>query len=351
MEFELYFRLVWFDSMGAKSSCVYISTRGIKLIIDPGVAIMHPSFPGSWAEKIRWLEEGTREVLKYLNRADVVIISHYHYDHFIPDNPEVYVGKTLFVKNPNVFINDSQYERAYRFFSGLFEVVVGEDLQGRLVEHDEIKPEDPLKGIPVARSLDLGDYNDRRRELLDKGLKWFKNRVKAWNSRKFIPEIDSKNIRVFFAEGKTFSFGRIKLSFSKPVFHGIEFSRVGWVFITEISDGRFKIIHSSDVNGPIIEDYAEYIIRRDPDVLILDGPMTYMLGYTLNLINFKRIVKNLKRIISETKSNPIILDHHLPREKRFKERLSEVYRLAETEGKEVLTAAEYYGEEPVVLKY
>ena len=32
-----------------------------------------------------------------------------------------------------------------------------------------------------------------------------------------------------------------------------------------------KLIHTSDLNGPVIEDYAEWIIKEDPNILILDG--------------------------------------------------------------------------------
>lgn len=48
-----------------------------------------------------------------------------------------------------------------------------------------------------------------------------------------------------------------------------------------IEHGGQKLIHSSDLNGPIIEDYPEWIIRENPDLLVLDGPMTYMRGYLL----------------------------------------------------------------------
>lgn len=336
--------------MGAKSSCVYVSSWKTKLIIDPGAAIMHPSFPGSLADKLGWLEAGRREVLKYLRRADYVVISHYHYDHFLPDEADVYKGKTLLIKDPNKFINDSQYKRAFDFLSRLHSDILNGDLESVLGDATRVEYYNPMESLPLARSLDLGDYNERRKELLEKGLKWFKRRVEEWNSRKAIPEVNHPELRIIFADGRQFEIGRLKVSFTPPIFHGIEFSRVGWVFMTKVSDGKSKLLHTSDVNGPIIEDYAEYIIREDPDILILDGPMTYMLGYTLNMINFKRVLNNLKRIIAETKSNPIILDHHLPRERRFKERLKEVYSIAESEGKEVLTAAEYLGEEPVVLK-
>ena len=77
--------------------------------------------------------------------------------------------------------------------------------------------------------------------------------------------------------------------------------------------------------------------------------MTYMLGYTLNLINFRRTLENVLRIIRETKTETIIYDHHLPREPKFRERTAEAWNLAEKLGKRMVTAAEFLGKKPVVL--
>jgi predicted metallo-beta-lactamase superfamily hydrolase len=164
-----------------------------------------------------------------------------------------------------------------------------------------------------------------------------------------IPEIDAGRVKFKFPEGKEFYFGATRLRFTKPLFHGIEFSRVGWVFATIVERKNEKLIHSSDLNGPIIEDYAEWIIKENPDILILDGPMTYMLGYTLNLINFKRTLDNAIRIIKEADVKLIIYDHHLPREPRFRERTKEVWSLAKKLNKNIITAAEFLGKKPIVL--
>ena len=78
--------------------------------------------------------------------------------------------------------------------------------------------------------------------------------------------------------------------------------------------------------------------------------MTYMLGYTLNLINFRRTIENALRILREADTELIIYDHHLPREAKFKERTKTVWEEAKKTGKRVLTAAEYLGEIPAVLR-
>jgi len=154
---------------------------------------------------------------------------------------------------------------------------------------------------------------------------------------------------VKYPEGKAFKFGNTSLRFRKPLFHGIEFSRVGWVFYTIVEHETEKFIHSSDLDGPIIEDYAQQIIHENPQVLILDGPMTYMFGYLLNRINLNRAVENATEIVRSIDAELIIYDHHLPRERKFRERTEKVWNTAKEAKKKVMTAAEFLGQEPVVL--
>ena len=85
-----------------------------------------------------------------------------------------------------------------------------------------------------------------------------------------------------------------------------------------------KFVHSSDLNGPVIEDYAQQIIRENPQVLILDGPMAYMFGYSLNRISLNRAVENAAAIVWSIDAELIIYDYHLPRERRFRERTEKV---------------------------
>lgn len=347
---KLSFRPVWFDSLGAKSSCVLVETPDVSVLIDPGIAVMHPSFPASEEEKIKWLIEGEEAIIKASEKADVIIISHYHYDHYFPHNMEIYRGKIILAKNPNEYINDSQRKRAEAFYSNLCEHFGDVKLEDIIEESKAKEYSNPMDELPIARSKDFGDYNVRRKQLLEKGFKWFKNRAKKWNNSPKIPEMKFKNLQVFFADGREFQFGETKVRFTRPLFHGIEFSMVGWVFATIIEYKGKKLIHSSDLNGPIIEDYAEWIIRENPNFLILDGPMTYMLGYLLNKTNLRRAVDNAVKIVKSIDAEVIIYDHHLPREVHFKEHTKEVWEAGEKLNKRVLTAAEFLGEKPKVLK-
>ena len=341
---KIRFTPIWFDSLGAKSSCCLVETPDVRILIDPGAAAMQPGFPATEEQKWQWLVQAEEAIEEASTRADVVVVSHYHHDHYM-DDPHIYAGKTLFTKNPNRYINDSQRGRAERFFDRLCRHFHGEGLEKFWqAAHARTFP-DPMQALPLAAGKDYGDYNDRKKELLEKGLKWFRGRVKKWNRNKHIPELDFERLQVRFAEGREFTFGETKLRFSDAWFHGIEFSRVGWIFITIVEHQNDKFLYSSDVNGPIIEDYAEFIIAENPDILVLDGPMTYMFGYTLNRINLDRAIENACRIVEGIEAGLILYDHHLPRERRFRERTQRVWELSPN----VMTAAEFLGRTPCVL--
>ncbi len=340
------FELVWFDSFGAKSSCTLVRTDNITVLIDPGVAIMHPTFPASWAKKAWWVEQGWREIKKAAKEADLVVISHYHWDHFSPEDMDIYKGKLILAKNPNHYINDSQRKRAMNFYEKICATFGGEEL--KLKEPEGRTYTDPTESLKSVKK-EHGDYDERRQELLLQGKRWFENRVRKWKNYKIIPEMRFDEVEIRFAEGKVFTFGNTKIRFTNALFHGIEYSRVGWVFMTIIEHKREKFVHSSDVDGPIIEDYADIIIRENPKYLVLDGPMTYMLGYTLNNINLNRTIENACRIVEKVDFDVMIWDHHLPREPNFREHTKKVWMLAEKLEKNMTTAREFrFNKMPVV---
>lgn len=348
---KIKFEPVFFESFGAKSSCTLVSTPDVNILIDPGIAGLQPSFPAPLAKKIYWSKLGKRKIKQASKKADIVIVSHYHYDHYLPKDLDIYKDKLLLVKNPNEYINDSQRKRAEAFFSNLCQHFGKVKVENLWEKREAKEYSNPLTDIPIAMGKNFGSYAKRREELLELGKKWFLSRVKNWNKNPFIPELKFKNLKVEFPEGKKYKFGMTKLKFTQPIFHGLEFSRVGWVFSTVIEYGKEKLIHSSDMDGPVIEDYAEWIIKENPDVLIMDGPATYMLGYMIIKTNLKRAIENMCRIVEEIDSELIIYDHHLLRDVNYKKRTKKVWEVAKKEKKKVITAAEYLGKIAIADKY
>ena len=344
------FRLIWFDSLGAKSSSVMIEACGEVVVIDPGVAIMHRGFPASSELKKLWYERGLGEVIEALERAGVVVITHYHHDHYLykPEHLSLYKGKLLLVKNPNIYINLSQRSRAEEFLRRLYELSSDGSFEDILREPITIKAE-ATQGIKLALDKSFGSYDARRRELIEEGLKWFEGIRRRWGKWPWINEFSNKTIKVSFADGREYDIGCMRLRFTEPLYHGVEFSRLGWVLGVLVETANLRLYYSSDVNGPIIEDYAYYIVDVNPDVLVLDGPPTYLLGYTLNRVNLERAVGNAVYIIENTsKLRLVVYDHHLTREPRFRERTKRVWERARKLGVTIATAAELLGGKPVV---
>ena len=344
------FKPLWSDSLGAKSYSVYLEVGDKRIIVDPGVAAMQPSYPADRKLKLKWRDEAYQVISEYLSKSEYVIITHYHHDHYLwrESDIEKYYGKKLLIKNPNMYINDSQWRRAQEFIQLLISMILDKDIHEYLSDVEEEEFPDLTYELREALALDLGDYNKRRRELLEAGRKWFLKRVEKWKQNKWITDsIKSDKILISFIDGKHLVIDDLRIEFTKPLYHGIEYSRVGWVIAFKIEHLRSKIIYTSDVQGPTIEDYATWIINEDPEVLILDGPPTYLIPYSMNLINFRRTVNNLIRIIRSTKKLKLIIyDHHLTREYRYRERVKDVYAEGKERGVEVLTVAEYLGLDP-----
>ncbi|RKX70864.1 MBL fold metallo-hydrolase [candidate division WOR-3 bacterium] len=334
--------LIWFDSMGAKSSSILIETPDLKLLVDPGVAALQPGYPLPAEKKEELKQKAMRRIIGAARIADELFISHYHYDHHtLPEAaPTIYRNKRLWVKDPNQWLNLSQWQRARRFLNQLYHMVGGDPER---LHHPppRIRFSDPLDHLCEAKKRNFGNYQPRRQELLNKGRRWWQRVSKVWQESLWVGEFSYGGVEVRFADGRKIQRGRTKIRFTPPLFHGIEYDRLGWVIGLVVEYGRRKILYSSDLQGPQIEDYAQWIIKENPDLIILDGPATYLFGFMMNRINLRRAIENFLRIIKETKANPIIYDHHNLRDPRYRERLKEVYEEANRSGKRVITAAEW----------
>ncbi|NJE04538.1 MBL fold metallo-hydrolase [Thermococcus sp. MV11] len=244
------------ESLGVRSLATFVEARGIKILIDPGVAL-GPKRYGLPPAKIELetLQKMRRKLQGYARKADVVAISHYHYDHHTPFfeglyessseeyAKEIYSGKLLFIKHPKENINFSQRKRAWAFLK---------------------------KAEPIAEKIE-------------------------------------------FADGRKFDLGGVRLEFSPAVPHGSEGSRLGFVVMTLIDDGSERVIHASDIQL-LNRKAVEWIIEKVPDLLVTGGPPTY-LGKRAEG-SWEAGIKNLNEIIRETGAE-IILDHHIVRDRNY----------------------------------
>lgn len=268
------------DSLGTRSMATHVKTHDCSILIDPSVALgpLRYGLPPHPLELQR-LDEHWMEIKKLAEKSDILIVTHYHYDHHNPDAPEIYKDKTVFLKHPKEKINKSQMGRA-KFF--------------------------------LER---LGD----------------------------LPK------KIEYSDGREFSFGDTRIKFSNPVFHGTN-SRLGYVTEVSIKERDFCFVFTSDVEGPSIDAQAKFIIDENPNLVYLDGPMTYMLGYRYSKASLVQSIRNIARIFEKTKIEKLIVDHHFLRDIKWNSRIDEVFEAAKKNGVEVATAAEYLGQENVTLE-
>ncbi|NIM45398.1 MAG: hypothetical protein GTO54_07205, partial [Nitrososphaeria archaeon] len=73
------------ESFGVRSMCTYVETPDIKILLDAGVSLgpNRYGFPPHPRE-YKALKERRNLILKIAEKADIVTISHYHFDHHTP---------------------------------------------------------------------------------------------------------------------------------------------------------------------------------------------------------------------------------------------------------------------------
>lgn len=281
------------ESLGVRSMCTYVETPDLKILLDAGVSLCPNRF-GSPPHPLEFkaIMDCRKRIADAAAKADVVTISHYHFDHHTPSYEDwlcnwtaadetarqIYEAKTVLIKNPKEKINFSQRRRAWVF----------QKTGGKYAERLEI------------------------------------------------------------ADGRSFLFGETKIKFSQPVFHGSENSFLGWVLMATIKFGDEKILFAPDVQGPISTQTLELIVREKPKLIILGGPPLYLAGFRVNEEQVQQALKNLEKIVETLPCT--LLEHHILRDEGWRVKVANVFERAKEVNHEVLTAAEYLGKEDMFLE-
>ena len=84
-----------FDSFSTRSMATYVETSSCNIIIDPGISIA-PSRYGLPPHPIELKRLGSdwKKIKGFAKKADVFCLTHYHYDHHVPD--EQTISKAIF---------------------------------------------------------------------------------------------------------------------------------------------------------------------------------------------------------------------------------------------------------------
>jgi len=280
-----------FESLGVRSMCTLVETKDVKVLIDPGVSVA-PRFsmmphPREYAAR----NECRTRMREAAERADVVTISHYHYDHHTPN----YVDTMYCGSSP---------EEARFIYAG--KLVIAKEIKSHV------------------------NMSQRRRG-------WLFQRI----SGKFIGRLES-------ADGRSFRFGETDLRFSQPVYHGEENSALGWVLMLVVQQEEEKVLHASDVQGPVSKATLEMILSENPDLLILGGQPLYLSGSKVSVASVEQGFENLQRIV---KKIPVtVLDHHIVRSDDWRDQSKRIFEEARRHRNRVVTAAEFAGKADAPLE-
>jgi predicted metallo-beta-lactamase superfamily hydrolase len=276
---------IGFESFGVRSMCTFIETPDVRILIDAGVAL-GPRF-GKLPHPKEYLarDECRAKIREFAERANVIVVSHYHNDHHTPNYTEtVWLGSS-----------PEEAEQIYRD-----KTVLVKDIRNSI------------------------NFSQRRR---------------GWMFQNFVKRIGGK---CEVADGKAFEYGATKIRISQPVPHGSEQSELGWVIMTTVDSQDQKFMHASDVQGPMSKQATQFILKTNPDTLVLGGPPVYLEGVKLDSVAIRKGVESAAKIVGKIRT--VILDHHLLRSADWKDRARLVYEVGESAGHAVMTGAEYAGE-------
>jgi hypothetical protein len=282
------------ESLGVRSMCTYVETPDVKILLDAGVSLCPTRFrlPPHPIE-FKAIIESRRKIAEAAEKAEIVTVSHYHFDHHTPSYEDwlcnwtaatetarqIYEGKVVLTKNPTDKINYSQRRRGWIF---------------------------QKTGGKYAEKLKVAD-------------------------------------------GKTFNFGKAtKVRFSEPVFHGPEDSFLGWVLMTVIEYQGEKFMFAPDIQGPMSTQTLKIITGEKPQSLMIGGPPLYLAQFKVENEQIQAGLNNLEKVVEATRC--IILEHHILRDENWREKTKQIFDKAYKTGCKVLTAAEFLGEENAFLE-
>ncbi len=281
------------ESFGVRSMCTLVETPDVKILLDAGISLCPYRFslPPHPIE-FQTISKLRQQIAEAANIAEIVTISHYHFDHHTPSYEDwvvnwtekdetarqIYQNKIVLMKNPKEKINASQRQRAWMF---------------------------QKTGGKSAAKLEAAD-------------------------------------------GKKFSYGGTVLRFSEAVAHGSDDAMLGWVVMAMIECGGERFMFAPDIQGPMSGRTLEIILKETPSVIMLGGPPFYLGGFRVEMNQLDRALKNLERIVENVPI--VILEHHALRDESWKQKMAQVYEKASINGHKLVTAAEYAGKENIFLE-
>lgn len=271
-------RVIAADSMGVRSLATVVEACGEVIGIDLG-ASMAPTRYGLPPHplELEELDSRRREALKWLERSSTVVITHYHYDHYMREHPEAYEGKQLFVKHPERDINNSQRRRAWTFLE--------------------------------------------------------KEGVRSLASR-----VEYADAQVFELPGGAVIEFSPPVWHGEP---GSRVGRVLMLRVTCEGDSMVFMSDTQGPADPRALEVLSSWASPRPRVVVSGGPPTYFAGYKVTVESVEQGLKGLLQTIRLLRPSSLVVDHHLLRDLNYRDKIAPHQHEAERLGVRLLTAAEY----------
>jgi predicted metallo-beta-lactamase superfamily hydrolase len=280
------------ESLGVRSLCTYIKTSNFSVLLDAGVSLSPNRFGlPPHPQEYNAINNSRLRIAEFAKKAIAITISHYHFDHHTPSFEDWVCNWTSTQTARQIYQEKLVFAKDYRTFI---------------------------------------NASQRRRG-------WVFRKTGGKHTKRFL-----------FADGKTFAFNETKLKFSFPVFHGSPNTPLGWVVMTTIEHQDEKVMFASDVQGPMDNSTMEYIQSERPQMLIVGGPPLYLAGFQVRNRDIQQGLKNLKILVK--KIPVVILEHHLLRDSNWSSHMESIFKVAQSAKNEVMTAAEFLGEENQLLE-
>ncbi|HIE59222.1 MAG TPA: hypothetical protein EYP82_04690 [Hydrogenothermaceae bacterium] len=275
--------LISFDSFSVRSTFTIVKTD-LNIFIDPSVAIAPKRYGLNPSKKeIEELKKIKSFIINNYKKADLFVITHYHWDH-CPSPDSEHFG--LFKSDKKFFIKD--YKNTNK----------SQELRAKRV-------------VKKAKEI-------------------------------------NKNFKFEKADNKKLEIGNTLIRFTKPLWHGPKNSLLGKVIGVYIEYKESSFLFASDIQGIIPKETLKELIEFNPKILVMSGPATY--HYKWDKMLTKKSNENIKSFIEKTDVEKIVLDHHLLRDLKYKEKIKDVLKFAKEFDVKILTAAEFEGKKILQLE-
>jgi predicted metallo-beta-lactamase superfamily hydrolase len=265
----------------------YIETDQ-RILVDPGTSLGPKRFGlPPWKTEFDALYETRADIQEHARLADIVTISHYHHDHYTPFSLDRFLDS-----------NPKYAEEIYR--------------------DKKLFIKNPESQI---------------------------NKSQQQRAKKLLKDLKSINQDISFSDGNSYQVGETEFTFSSPLPHGPKNSKLGFVVALTIRYKNETLMHASDVQGPIYDKTKDYILKQNPDTLILSGLPIYLLGFALSNEEIEKARTNLTELCNEIPQ--VVVDHHLLRDLRGFDFIKSVQ---ENTDNQITVASQLIGKEANLLE-